>query len=222
MINKIAYSIIGLALFLSACKKKEQEVITEETATYTVTFKGKWTSVTHPNSYPTNDHFSTLIGLTHASNVSIAKEGTKATPGIKSLAETGSTSPLTTELNAITSNNEGKIIMANGGVTTGSSSVSVDFTIHKNTPHVSLVTMLAPSPDWYVGALNVNLYNGETFNSSITVDAVLYDAGTDDGISYTSANSPTNPQDNITKLVSAPIGNGSSVATVGTFTFVKK
>jgi hypothetical protein len=222
MINKIIYYLIGLSLFLSACKKKEQKEVIEESATYTVTFQGEWSSTNHPNSFPNGDHFSKIVGLTHPDYTSIAQEGGLASAGIKSMAETGSTSPLTTEMNAIISNNMGQIILGAGNIPTGITSESIDFTIQKDVPVVSLVTMVAPSPDWFLGTLKTRLYYEGKFIETLTVDAVLYDAGTDDGVSFTSANSPTNPQVNISKLVSAPLGNGASVVRLGKFTFVKK
>ena len=222
MINKAIYSLIGIALLISACKKKDPEEVVEESATYTVTFQGEWSSTSHPNSFPNGDHFSTLVGLTHPANTSIAQEGSLASAGIKSMAELGSTSPLTSEMNAKVSNNRGVVLMGNGNIPTGVSSENIDFTIYKDATHVSLVTMVAPSPDWFVGTLNTNLYYEGKFIETLTVDAVLYDAGTDDGISFNSANSPTNPQANITKLVASPLGNGTSVVRLGKFTFVKK
>lgn len=222
MINKVIYSIIGVALLFGACKKKEPQEVQEESATYTVTFQGEWSSTSHPNSFPIGDHFSKLVGLTHPDYTSIAQEGHLASPGIKSMAETGSTSPLTSEMNAMISNNMGTLILGAGNIPTGISSESIEFTIHKDVPRVSIMTMVAPSPDWFVATLDTKLYYEGKFIETLTVDAILYDAGTDDGISFNSANSPTNPQANITKLVAPPLGNGTSVVRLGKFTFVKK
>ncbi len=64
--------------------------------------------------------------------------------------------------------------------------------------------MLAPSPDWFVGLHNFQLYDGSNFIGDITVDAVLYDAGTDSGVSYTSGNIDTQPRDPILSVTSDP------------------
>lgn len=51
---------------------------------------------------------------------------------------------------------------------------------------------------------------------------VTYDAGTDSGSNFTSADDDTDPADNISKITDAPLGNGSTVdPPMAMFTFVK-
>jgi len=53
--------------------------------------------------------------------------------------------------------------------------------------------MLAPSPDWYTGIVNLNLYKNNKWVDEMTVKGVVYDAGTDSGVTYKSANLKTDP-----------------------------
>ena len=79
--------------------------------------------------------------------------------------------------------------------------------------------MIAPSPDWYLGVVNINLLENEEFVGEKNVTALLYDAGTDSGTDYTSSNKVTNPQESISQLSYAALSNGTVLSTV---TFRKK
>ena len=82
--------------------------------------------------------------------------------------------------------------------------------------------MLAPSPDWYVGTVNVVLKE-EDFVKEKTVNVLVYDSGTDSGTSFTSLDTVTTPQEPITLLVDTPLGDGTIISPViGTATFVKQ
>jgi hypothetical protein len=50
----------------------------------------------------------------------------------------------------------------------------------------------------------------------------VYDAGTDDGVTYTSPDEISDPQQPITLIVDSPFGNGVKLnATIATVTFTK-
>ncbi len=68
--------------------------------------------------------------------------------------------------------------------------MSLNFEINKDYPLVTLVSMVAPSPDWFVGVAGLDLRgtDGE-FVQSLLVPLVVYDAGTDSGLRFTSSNS---------------------------------
>ena len=72
--------------------------------------------------------------------------------------------------------------------------------------------MIAPSPDWYVGIVNINLHENEKFISERTLDGLVYDAGTDDGLTFRSANKETDPQQKIFLLTAPSLGDGKTVA----------
>ena len=57
-------------------------------AKYTLTFRGEWTSERH-NDFPSNPHFSPLVGCSHKAAYVMWEPGTKASTGVKSVAETG-------------------------------------------------------------------------------------------------------------------------------------
>jgi hypothetical protein len=60
------------------------------------------------------------------------------------------------------------------------------------------------------------LHNGTHWESEVIVPLVPYDAGTDSGVNYTSANADTDPQEPIAVIEGFPFTNADSL---GTFTF---
>ena len=69
---------------------------------------------------------------------------------------------------------------------------------------VSLITMLAPSPDWFIGVDSYDLCgsNGEWKKSGM-MSLPAWDAGTDSGMNFMSQNSPTTPPDVITLITAS-------------------
>ena len=66
---------------------------------------------------------------------------------------------------------------------------------------VSLVSMIYPSPDWFVGVsgLELCLSNGSWAEQKV-LNLYPYDAGTDTGPTYTSADQPTIPREAIRRI----------------------
>ncbi len=175
-----------------------------ETAQYSVTFTSLWTDKTHPFEYPeagvvTGPHFSGLIGATHGAGYAIFKEGTLPTPGLEKLSEEGKHSPLDQEIkDAITAGKAGAQFET-GPIRDAAKSETVTFTVSSQFPMVSAVAMIAPSPDWFAGAANVNLMEGGQWVSSKSVDLSAYDSGGDEGTTYKASDMDNNPKKPTTK-----------------------
>ena len=78
----------------------------------------------------------------------------------------------------------------------------MEFTAHSTHSLLSLVSMIAPSPDWFVGVHGFDLQANGMWVDEVTLTLDPYDAGTDNGTTYTSANADTSPKDPISRLVS--------------------
>ena len=61
---------------------------------------------------------------------------------------------------------------------------SFQFKVNTAFPYVSAISMIAPSPDWFVGIRDVNLYVGNTWADKLVFDLKLYDSGTDTGVTF--------------------------------------
>ncbi len=169
----------------------------------------------------TGPHFSGLIGATHGDGYAIFKEGTLPTPGLEKLSEEGKHSPLDQEIrDAITAGKAGALFET-GPIRDASKTEMVTFTVSGQFPMVSAVAMIAPSPDWFAGAANVNLMEGGQWVSSKSVDLAAYDSGGDDGTTYKAPDKDNDPK-KPTTMASTPhfVINGSRPP-VGRLVFTK-
>ena len=89
--------------------------------------------------------------------------------------------------------------------------------------YISFASMIAPSPDWFMGISNVNLLSNNKWVDSLTVNIKVYDAGTEDGNAFEYNNPSTLPQQYVMPLTSASVlANGkTTVMPVATVRFVK-
>ncbi|WP_419165905.1 spondin domain-containing protein [Candidatus Palauibacter sp.] len=188
------------------------------TATYRVAFEATWSAATHPTNFPGGAHFSPLIGAVHNDSVTFwALDGT-ATPGIESMAETGGTSTLAAEIRAEIPAPALAVINGSGIRSPGSTTIQA-ITLREDFPLVTLVTMIAPSPDWFVGVSGLSLRNEEgSWVEELQVVLYPLDAGTDSGPAYTSANDDTQPKEPIRGLKGE---RPFSDEPIGTFTFTR-
>ncbi len=176
-------------------------------AQYRVTFEADWSASTHPENFPSDPHFSGLIGATHNNEAHLWQMGEIATPGIALMAETGSKSILNTEINALINSNLVQNLLSGEGISDSPGTVNLNFELSQEYPLVSLVSMIAPSPDWFIGVNSLNMRQNNQWREQFNVELKAYDAGSDSGSNYTSANTPTNPPDPISEIITSPFNN---------------
>ncbi len=192
----------------------------DENAQYEVIFISDWSVETHPYQYPSGQsHFAGLIGATHQSHYRLWTTGETATPGIEQMAETGAKSILSAEIESAIGNGDAEFVLSGGGIGASPGSVSLTFEITADYPFVSLVSMIAPSPDWFVGVSGLSLIQDGQWLDELVLSLFAYDAGTDDGESYISPNSDTNPQSTITLLRELPFVEENDRRPLGRFIF---
>lgn len=182
---------------------------------YVATFDATWSGATH-EPFPPNPHFSGLIGATHNADAVFWAPETLASPGIENMAELGSKSPLTDEINAQITAGAAYNVISGGGISPSPGQVSVTFRMNASHPRVSLVSMIAPSPDWFVGVADLELFADGVWRDEVVVDLVPWDAGTDGGPNFTSPDADTNPAEPIGLIAGFPF---EGAPPLGTFTF---
>ena len=200
-----------LLLFLLSLFSMDTRAQSE--ATYSVKFTSNWTQTAHPHpsgNLPANAHWSKLVGATHNSDVVFFEMGGTATEGIENIAETGNNTVFFSEVNtAINANSANSLIdgddlpAAEGEINIGNIVTTEDY------PLLTLLSMIAPSPDWIIGVNSISLVDGNgDWQGVIQLDLYPYDAGTDSGVDYTSSNVDTNPKEPISSLQGvAPFSN---------------
>jgi hypothetical protein len=137
------------------------------------------------------------------------------------MAELGAKSPLDNEVDALIDAGTACTRISGGGIGSSPGSVSVTFTVNPDCPLVSIVSMIAPSPDWFVGVSGLSLYENGDWVSTKEVELLPYDAGTDSGATYASANRVTDPPEAISKIETEPFLVEGKVPPLGTFTFTR-
>jgi hypothetical protein len=217
--RKFAYSSLVVIVLASSCGDDVTSINPEGDATYRITFQADWNEADH-GAVPGNAHFTTLIGLTHNNSVSLFQTGSLASPGVEEVAETGGTSVVSSEIDALIDAGNGfsKLVAGVSGGPSGSG--STEFTVSEDRPYLSAVSMIAPSPDWFVGISNFKLYDNGVWVSDEIFDIGMYDAGTEDGDIFSLNNPDTDPQENIAVLDetnASVLANGTpGIASIGT------
>ena len=142
-----------------------------------------------------------------------------ATPGIESMAETGGTSTLRSEIRAHLPAAVLSVISGPGLGTSPARTTISSVVVRGDYPLVTLVTMIAPSPDWFVGVSALSLMDDlGQWVDELQVTLYPYDSGTDDGTTYTSVNADSSPKRPIRSLRGM---TPFSDAPIGTFTFTR-
>lgn len=189
----------------------------QQTATYQLTFESEWSGSTHPSAFPSGAHFSGLIGTTHNSSISYWAVGQPASAGIKQMAETGSKSGLIQIFNSSDDGGSSDKRINQGGLGTSPASITFTFSVSTAHPLLTLVSMIAPSPDWFVGVSGLPLSTQNGWVSSLSVDLFAFDAGTDSGGSYTAPDQATQPPSTISPLIESPFRVNGVVPRMGRF-----
>ncbi len=189
---------------------------------YTVIVKSTWTKVSHPFEYPSGAHFSGMIGASHNAKYSIFAIGRRPTPGLERLSEEGKHSPLDTEIRTAIDQGNALMLFESGGIKNWRDSMVATVRVDAAHPLVSVVNMVAPSPDWFTGASDVNLADNGAWITRRTVTLYAYDSGGDDGTTYKAKDKDTNPKKPTTRAATRHFVVRGRVKPVATVTFVRK
>jgi hypothetical protein len=200
-------------------------VFSQSLASYDITFSSVWENqIVDPingNSttpIPGNAHWSNLVGATHNSNYTLVEMGALASTGVKNVAETGNNDELMAEvMNQInTTGNANQWLQEPMSPFDNISSATLNgIVVSSDFPLLSLVSMIAPSPDWMIAVNSVNLREGGSWNNNIIIPLFPYDAGTDSGSMYTSADQPTLPSaEPISAIINQTPFNAKPIGTI--------
>jgi hypothetical protein len=196
------FTVILKSLLIVILLLQPVRVFSQSTASYTINFSSNWESETldpvlgnSTVAIPGNAHWSNFVGATHNSNYTLVEMGTLASIGVKNVAELGNNNALFSEVNTQITNGTADQWLQESFSPFDNISVATlnDVVVNSDFPLLSLVSMIAPSPDWMIAINSVNLREGGSWNPNISIPLFPYDAGTDSGVSYTSSDQPTMP-----------------------------
>ena len=188
---------------------------TGQTAIYMIEYNVPWSISTHPETLPPGPHVSPIVVVAHTNENDLFTAGTVATDGIEIMAETGATKVLVDEMSDNSS-------ILNSVIGTridvpGSNTLKLEF--DQDHSLISAVSMLAPSPDWFVAIDNVELFKNGQWLEKIELTMEPYDAGTDSGTTFTAGDFDTSPAQTIgpptdSVFVNAADENGFATITI--------
>ena len=174
-------------------------------AVYRVTFQGTWTRSVTPGGVPGSAHFTRLVGGVHGDAVTFLESGGTASAGVEYMAENGGASDFNSEVQAaIEATPRTALSVIEGGTYVIGPQVSKtldNVELTTDFPRVTLTTMVAPSPDWFVGVSGLPLLDDQgRWLRSHEVNLYPWDAGTEDGGEFSLSNAATSPQGVITSI----------------------
>lgn len=193
----ILWSNVFLFLFISCKKKNEEQINIFSEARYSIEVTGRWSLPDF--TVPSGVHFTSFAGMVHTNNSFLWQQNRLASLGVENVAEIGSAAAILLEIDSIIQKKEGLALIfftPPGAVT----SKKANFYCNSNYSNISFVSMIAPSPDWFIGLSNFNLYKNQQWVADTTVKLFVYDAGTEDGDVFGYGSPATVPQQNIQLL----------------------
>ena len=118
--------------------------------------------------------FTPILVATHTPAVRLFVPGTAASPELRDLAEEGNIGPFTTLLRGM--RREVFDVVSTAGLLTPGVTVGIEVAGNDSFDRISIAAMLIPTNDGFFGVTGVLLPKG---NDVLTIDAPVYDAGTE-------------------------------------------
>ena len=195
-------------------------------ATYKVEFTPLWTKASFPIEYPDTSlihrpHFSGLIGTGHNANYHVYAIGQPPTPGLERLSEMGKHDPLDAEIKAAIAAGNALALSESDPLKDFSETATTQVNVDGAHPMVSLVAMIAPSPDWFAGVGDVNLMENGAWVATKTIDVQPYDSGGDNGTTYLADDVEAHPKQPTKLNDSRHFMKNGAVQPVARITFTK-
>ncbi|XP_023324329.1 uncharacterized protein LOC111698276 [Eurytemora carolleeae] len=172
-------------------------------AVYTLKIQTFWDESTFPKQFPLwrpPAQWSKTLGFVHGEGPDLFTLGAGVSAGVKQFVETGDSEILEQEIGNSSSTILDTILVPQ--ITQGVGESLATVFVDGSHSQISIVTKIVPSPDWFIGLDSLQLCEDGKFKENISIQAELYDAGTDNGFTFTSPNWPTEPQGVVFKITS--------------------
>lgn len=220
-LNRRARSL-GLIILLAICASGSVTADSKH-ATYTLELSIDWSANLAPFEYPgKGSHTSSLIGLTHTDRVSLFADGATASSGLELVAENGRSGILKAQFDEMRRKDHiGSVIEADG-IKSVPGEIATTFKTTVDHPLLSVITMLAPSPDWFTGVSAVPLRSEEGWLDAIELPLWVWDAGTDSGATFVAKNADSQPHESIRLLATEHFLNSDGLIKFGTISIKRQ
>lgn len=198
----IVIIIIIITIFIIAyCDNSVEHMGPANSQRFLITFEIKWGTPGNEEmiNYPDDPHTGNMCLVVHNNKYSMFKLGEFASKGVDESASYGTNDTLIKEI----TNNGNYLTYYTAPILYTPGATQFDITVNDDYPYFSFMTMIAPSPNWFVGASNVDLIdigNIMDYQNYMTIPIYAYDTGTDYGLEFKTL--PKHPRGNNTKPIS--------------------
>jgi len=176
-----------------------------------------WSAELNPFDYPGRGaHTSSLIGLTHDKSFILFEDGATASSGLELVAENGRSGILKAQFEELKRKDRIGAVVESDGIKAVPGKFSTTFSTTQTHPLLSVITMLAPSPDWFTGVSAVQLHSKDGWVDVVKLPLWVWDAGTDSGDTYLAENADTQPRESTRLLSTQHFLNGDGLLKFGT------
>ncbi|XP_037780834.1 uncharacterized protein LOC119577182 isoform X2 [Penaeus monodon] len=172
----------------------------EELTVYKVKLETHWSPRDFPKHYPEwrpPAQWSKLAGISHSRDLVLFRAGETASPEVKAFAETGRSDGF----DKYGQGNDGALdVFSAPPIPQGVGETQSEFFVDGNHSRISLLSKIVPSPDWFVGVDSFELCEGGNWVDNVKIQVDPLDAGTDNGLTFTSPNWQTSPQEKLFRI----------------------
>ncbi|KAK6185217.1 hypothetical protein SNE40_007499 [Patella caerulea] len=168
---------------------------------YEVSFFGDWSKKSYPKMYPRyrpHAQWSKLVGRTHDSTYILWREGKLASPTLQKFVEEGSSKFLDKDAQGFNGTYDSFSAEA---IRNGVGRSTVRVVANGKYAKLSFIVKMVPSPDWFAGVDSVDLCRAGRWRRRIHMTMRPMDGGTDQGLTYTSPNWPSHPQEPVHQIL---------------------
>lgn len=174
-----------------------------EEMVYEVTLTTGWSAASHEDYHISTAHFSAPV-IWVGPNNPVFTLGSVASAGIEEVAEEGRTRKIKQELEGLETAGDILSFQIHNSRVVTPGEISFEVTVNRDNPVVSLVSMIAPSPDWFVALEGLNMLSEGRWKETAETQLLTLDAGTEYGETFDIGNLSTQPQGIITTLTDIP------------------
>lgn len=193
-------------------------------AMYEINFIWQWDGTdVEEGRLPNFAHFTDLVGATHQTGAALWQPGGLASPGIERVSEEGLSDILQNEVNSLIGLDVAdqfihvgapRVFLRNRSTIIDQIPATTVVTLTDTHPEISLISMIAPSPDWFVGVSGLSLMDGDEWIDELTLDLRPWDAGTENGVEFDLTNVGSFPQREIDRISASPFIENPIVAQI--------
>ena len=182
-----------------------------------------WSAELNPFEYPGKGaHTSSLIGLTHGNQFILFEDGATASSGLELVAENGRSGILKAQFEELRRKNRIGAVVEADGIKAVPGRFSTTFSTTQEHPLLSVITMVAPSPDWFTGVSAVPLHSDDGWVDVVKLPLWVWDAGTDSGPTYVAKNDDTQPRESVRLLATQHFLSGDGLIKFGTISIERQ